>query len=198
MMSEQWFVVQVHTNREKWVGTYLENNGFNNIVLLQKEMRQWTDRLKCIDKPVFPGYVFCQFAMERRSHILAVPWVRRIVGVGRTAVPVAEEEITALQVLHRTTLPLQRWPYLRDGDVVRINGGSLDGLMGRFVRMKKSCRMVVSVMLLQRSVAVEVDEFRVTPMTPQIRAIQNDADLSCIASGIGSEMVAKSGERVHI
>jgi transcription antitermination factor NusG len=163
-MTTEWFALQVHTGRERWVASYLASWNFNQLILLQKDVRQWSDRRKLIETPVFPGYVFCQFELEKRSSVLSAPGVLRVVGHGKTPVPIADEEIVALQKLVKTTYPVQRWPYLREGDLMRIDGGSLDGLTGRFVRIKNDCRIVVSVTLLQRSVAVEVDQSRVTPI----------------------------------
>jgi len=180
-MVKEWFALQVHTGREKWVASYLESWNFNQLILLQKELRQWSDRRKFIDTPVFPGYVFCEFDLEKRSSVLSAPGVLRVVGHGKTPVPIADEEIKALQKLVKAACPVQRWPYLREGDLIRIEGGSLNGLTGCFVRVKNDCRIVVSVTLLQRSVAVEVDQYRVTPI-----AKSNSSALGRNAAGGGA------------
>jgi transcription antitermination factor NusG len=163
-MEHHWFALQVHTGREKWVASHLANSNLNQILLLQKERRDWSDRQKIIEAPIFPGYVFCQFESSTRTRVLSTPGVLRVVGAGKTPIPIAFEEIEALRILARSERPLERWPYLREGNRIRIEGGSLDGLTGHFVAAKKGGRIVVTVSLLQRSVAVEVDQVRLKAM----------------------------------
>ena len=163
-MNSRWFALQVHTGREKWIGAYLASGEFEQLVLLQKDIREWSDRRKNIDVPIFPGYVFCHFDLQVRSRVLLTPGVQRIVGNGWTPIAIEDEEIAALQLLQKASCPIERWPYLREGDLMRIDGGALDGLVGRFVRAKSGCRIVVSVTLLQRSVSVEIDPSRLTPV----------------------------------
>ena len=101
--------------------------------------------------------------------------------IARTALgALADEEIAALQVLQKASYPIERWPYLREGDFMRIEGGALDGLVGRFIRAKSGCRMVVSVTLLQRSVSVEINPSRLTR----------------VQSGTGMQYTAHNRERV--
>lgn len=161
---KKWFALQVYCGRERWIGSYLASSGFDQLVLLQKDLRQWSDRRKIIETPVFPGYVFCLFNMEQRGAVLSVPGVHRVVGLGRTPEPVAEEEIAALKRLDQAGCPLERWPYLREGDLVRIEDGPLCGLTGHFVEARKSNRIVVSITLVQRSVAVEIGHSHVRPI----------------------------------
>lgn len=192
-MKKQWFALQVHTGREKWIGSYLAGREVEQLVLLQKENRQWSDRRKNIERPIFPGYVFSRFAMDARAPILSTPGVLRIVGFGRIPVPVSDEEIASLQILDRADCPLQRWPFLQQGDLVRIEGGALDGLVGGFVEEKKGCRIVISVTLLQRSVATEVDSYCVTPIAKPAGRGQTGARSGAWlpGSGLGSRDVSR-------
>jgi transcription antitermination factor NusG len=161
-MIKRWFALQVHAGREKWIASYLEDLGFEHLLLVRREMRRWSDRFKTIEKPIFTGYVFCRFHFEDRVKLLSGPGVLRIVGYGRTPMPVDDHEMAAVQTLSTTELPLRECPYLNEGDFVRLEGGSLDGLVGRFVEARAGARVVVSVTILQRSVAVEIDRSRLT------------------------------------
>lgn len=162
-MIRRWYALQVHAGREKWIVSYLEHRGLEHLLLCRSEVRRWSDRLTTIRKPIFSGYVFCHLGEGEHVRALSVPGVLRIVGYGRLPVPVADEEIAALQILSRGELPLEEWPYLQEGDQVRLEGGALDGLLGRFVQARGGGRVVVSVTILQRSVAVEIDRSRLTP-----------------------------------
>src|SRR5438552_2390758 len=105
-MKKQWFALQVHTGREKWIASYLTSLQFEHVLLLQKESRQWSDRRKSIEYPVFPGYLFCHFAIDARGPILSTPGVLRVVGYGKIPVPVPDEEIASLQMLKAADHPL--------------------------------------------------------------------------------------------
>jgi transcription antitermination factor NusG len=106
--------------------------------------------------PVFAGYVFCQFDPLRRLPIITTPGVLHIVGLGKTPLPVENSEIQALQHITRAGLALQACDYLKVGNRVRIEEGPLKGVEGILIDKRNSRRLVVSVTLLKRSVAVEV------------------------------------------
>jgi transcription antitermination factor NusG len=94
---------------------------------------------------------------HNRLPVLMTPGVIQIVGVGKTPIPVEEEEIAAIQRVGKSGLPTMPWPYLEVGHVVRIEEGPLRGLAGIVVKIKSGLKLVLSVSLLQRSVAVEID-----------------------------------------
>jgi transcription antitermination factor NusG len=169
-MTNHWYAVQVHAGREKWVASYLSDRGLDHLLLLRREKRRWTDRFKTIEIPLFAGYVFCRFGALERSTVLSAPGALRVVGCGRTPLPIEDEEIAALQILNKSEYTLVEWPYLTEGDSVRLEGGALDGLLGIVVRAPGGYRVVVSVTIMQRSVAVEVERSRLTPVTAKMSA----------------------------
>src|SRR4029077_1889462 len=91
----------------------------------------------------------------------------QIVGTGKTPIPIEEQEIAALQRVGRSELSTMPWPYLQVGQMARIEGGPLQGMSGIVVRIKSGLKLVLSVQLLQRSIAVEIDRtwIRATPTT---------------------------------
>ena len=107
--------------------------------------------------PLFPGYLFCRMNPHNRLPVLQTPGVIQIVGVGKSPIPVEEEEIAAIQRAEKSGLSVMPWPYLKVGHVARIEDGPLSGLTGIVVKIKSGLKLVLSVTLLQRSVAVEVD-----------------------------------------
>jgi transcription antitermination factor NusG len=94
---------------------------------------------------------------HNRLPVLMTPGVLQIVGVGKTPIPVEEEEIASIQRVGKSGLPTMPWPYLEVGNVVRIEEGPLRGLTGIVQKIKSGLKLVLSVSLLQRSVAVEID-----------------------------------------
>ena len=146
------------------IAAHLEGQGFECFLPLYKSIRRWSDRLKELEQPLFPGYLFCRFDFQNRRPILVTPGVHQIVGVGRTAIPVEESELEGIRTALASELPNHPWPYLQIGERVRVNYGSLNNLEGILINFKGSHRIVLSVTLLQRSVAMEIDLAWVTPV----------------------------------
>jgi transcription antitermination factor NusG len=124
--------------------------------------------------PLFPGYVFCRFDGQKRLPILITPGVIALVGRGRIPVPVEPFEINAIQTMVSSGFPLAPWPYLEVGQKVRIEDHALRGLEGILIGFKGSHRIVVSVSLLRRSVALEIDRNLVS----LVRADRDDVENS--------------------
>jgi len=119
-----------------------------------------------IDVPLFPGYLFCRMNPHNRLRVLMTPGVIQIVGVGKTPIPVEEEEVEAIQRVQRSGLSAMPWPYMQVGNVAQIQEGPLRGLTGIVVKIKSGVKLVLSVSLLQRSVAVEVERSWVGEVRP--------------------------------
>jgi transcription antitermination factor NusG len=164
-----WFALQVWSKRENLIASHLQGQGYDCFLPLSKSMRRWSDRMKEVEQPLFPGYLFCRFDLNNRGPLLMTPGVRQIVGVGRTPIPVEDSELEAIRQVLSSGLPSQPWQYLHVGQRVRVNHGSLSNLEGILVSVKASNRIVLSVTLLQRSVAMEIDIAWVTPV-PEAKA----------------------------
>ncbi|MGH9717551.1 MAG: transcription termination/antitermination protein NusG [Candidatus Acidiferrales bacterium] len=152
-----WFALQVRTRHEVGVASFLNGKGYEPFVPLYQSRRCWSDRIKMVEAPLFPGYLFCRFDINNRLPILTTPGVIQVVGFNRTPIPIEDTEIDAIQSLVASGFPSQPWPFLQAGDRVQIDSGPLRGLEGLLVELRGSHRLVVSVSLLQRSVAVEID-----------------------------------------
>lgn len=163
--SNPWYGLQVRPRFEKQVHAVLSAKGFNSFLPLRVRNSRWSDRNKRTEIPLFPGYVFCQLDVENRLPILVTPGVQFIVGVGKQPSPIAEHEIAALQVVVQSQLDTQPCGYIAAGEKVRVEDGPLKGLEGLVTRCTNGRRVVVSISLLQRSVAVEIDTFRVSTIS---------------------------------
>jgi len=152
-----WFAILARTGREKTTTLLLENSGYQCFLPVSKSRRLWSDRVKELEVPLFPGYLFCRMNPHNRLPVLQTPGVIQIVGVGKTPIPVEEDEIAAIHCAEKSGLSIMPWPYLKVGHVARIEYGPLSGLTGIVVKIKSGWKLVLSVTLLQRSLAVEVD-----------------------------------------
>jgi transcription antitermination factor NusG len=159
----KWYVLRVKPRHEQTSAAYLEARGLEHMAPTYRALRRWSDRSKQLDLPLFPGYLFCRFVPSQKLSILTVPGVYAIVSFGKLEIPVDDHEIANIQALMRSGLDFGPWPYLRAGDPVRIESGCLAGVFGTVIRLKDTCRVIVSVELLQRSVAVEINRDHVQP-----------------------------------
>jgi transcription antitermination factor NusG len=158
-----WFALQVRTRHEMAVAEHIRGVGFEEFLPLNKCRKHWSDRVKEVESPLFPGYLFCRCDPQNRLPILKIPGVIKIVGNNRQPIPVDEAEISAIQTLVTSGIPNQPWPFLEVGERVRIEAGPLRGLEGVLVELRGSRQLILSVTLLQRSIAVEMDAAAVRP-----------------------------------
>lgn len=153
----QWYAVHVRTRKEAFIASQLNSQGVECFLPTYKSLRKWSDRMKEVELPLFPSYLFSRFDFQNRRPVVMTPGTLQIVGNGRTATPVPASEISALQTAVASALPHQPWPYIEVGEKVRVTYGTLAGLEGILVNFKGKHRVVLSVTLLQRSVALEVN-----------------------------------------
>ena len=154
----------MRSNHEKTTSAHLKTKGYEQFLPLYRSRRQWSDRIKVVELPLFTGYVFCRFDARYRLPILKTPGVVSIVSFGKRLAPVEDSEIEALQAVVSSGREVRPWPYLHVGQRVRLVGGALHGVEGILIEFKKGLRVVLSVSLLQRSVAVEIDQESVEPI----------------------------------
>src|SRR6266852_6182926 len=159
--ARQWFAVQVRTRWETTTAAVLRGKCYETFLPTYQLRRRWARHFKEVEAPLFPGYVFCSFDVQMRLPILITPGVISVVSRGKIPVPVDASELDAIQIAMRSGLAAQPWPYLEIGERVRIEDRGLQGLEGILVSFKGSHRVVLSVSLLCRSVALEIDRSRV-------------------------------------
>jgi transcription antitermination factor NusG len=155
-VGECWFALRVKPRHERSSAAALQFKGYEGFVPLYRSRRRWSDRVKELELPLFTGYVFCRFDPRFRVPIISTPGVLRIVGNGRQPAPVADGEIEALKAVVRSGLPAEPWPFIEVGCPVSIEDGPLRGVQGTLLEIKKQERLILSVSLLRRSIAVEV------------------------------------------
>lgn len=152
------------------------NKGFEAFLPLYRCRRRWSDRVKVMELPLFPGYVFCRLNVQYRFPLLTIPGALHFVGVGKTPAPIDDVEIRAIQTLVQSDMQTEPWPFLEAGERVRLEYGPLAGLEGFFVEARNQRRIVVSVSLLRRSIAVEIEQEWVTPLDAAWREITQFGD----------------------
>ena len=162
VLSEQtprWFAVHTRHQHEKLVATALLSKGLEVFLPTYDAVHRWSDRNKRVTLPLFPGYLFFGNEAGRWGSILSTPGVNSIIKIGNVPAEIPAAEIVAIRRMVESTLRVEPHPFLNEGDLVRIKAGPLAGLEGIVSRKKDALRLVLSVKILGRSAAVEIDGF---------------------------------------
>jgi len=162
-LREGWYALHVKSHAERSVARALAERGYEHFLPLSACRRRWSDRMKVVELPLFPNYLFSRITASSAGRVIDTPGVIRIVGAANVPLPIEDEEIAALKQIVASNLSAEPWPFLHVGQPVTITAGPLSGLSGVLVRVASRDRLVVSVSLLQRSVAVAIDEAWVAP-----------------------------------
>jgi transcription antitermination factor NusG len=159
-----WYAVYTCANHEKRIAAQFEERSIENFLPLFETVRRWKDRRMQVALPLFPGYIFVRHSLRNRLEILQVPGVVRLVGFNNVAAPLPIEDIETLRNGLKLSSHAEPHPYLTVGRRVRIVHGPFEGLVGILVRRKARLRVVVSIQLIMRSVAMDVDVADVAPI----------------------------------
>jgi transcription termination/antitermination protein NusG len=155
-----WYALKVRTGSEPVAAAGLANRGYEAFLPVYTERRRYSDRLKTVERPAFPGYLFCRFDPHAKASVLSCPAVAYAVGFSGKVAPVPDDEIAGIRkALGAGGLPA---PYLQAGRRVRIERGALAGVEGVLTRVGREDRITICIHLLQRAVAVQVSGSDVT------------------------------------
>jgi transcription antitermination factor NusG len=155
--GQHWYAAYTCANHEKQVATQLDVRAVEHFLPLYSSVRRWKDRRVTLDLPLFPGYVFVRLHLQERLRVLEIPSVVRIVGFSGQPTSLPDEEIDIVRSALSRGLPAEPHPFVTVGRRVRIIRGPFAGLEGILKQKKSRLRAVVSLELIQRSIAVEVD-----------------------------------------
>lgn len=165
--ADRWYALQLRSRWESSTAALLSSKGYQTFLPLYKTVRRGSAGSKQAPPPLFPGYVFCRFNVCDRLPVLITPGVISVVSRGRIPVPVEESEIDSIQKMVSAGMRVEPWPYLEVGQLVRIEDGALCGIEGVLTSFRGTTRIVVSISLLRRSVALEIDRSIVRPIQPR-------------------------------
>jgi transcription antitermination factor NusG len=157
-IEPHWYAVSTCSRHEMKVAEQLARRSVEYFLPLYRSVRRWKDRRVQLLLPLLPGYVFVRLALRDRLQVLQVPGVAKLIGFNGAPTPLPQEEIEALRKGLASDVRAVPHPYLTLGRHIRVNAGPLAGLHGILVKRKNMARIVVSVELIQRAMAVEVDE----------------------------------------
>ena len=164
-VPEFWFAVQTRPRHEKKVNSELREKGIHSFLPLHREERRWSDRRQWVELPMFSQYLFVRVpgTGNARTRVLQTAGVVQFVGATVRGTPIPDEQIEGLLAIASHRIPTAPHEFLRVGQRVRIRGGVLEGIEGILSAIRNEKSLVVSVDLIQKSVAIRVDGFEVEP-----------------------------------
>jgi transcription antitermination factor NusG len=154
----RWFAVWTRSRQEKLAASMFESLGVDHFLPLRSELRQWSDRKQPVSFPLFSGYLFVRIDLiqESRLKVLRTPGVAGLVGNHTGPVPIPDQQIEDIRTVLATRAECTVLPHFREGNLVRVVRGPLSGIEGRLLRSNSTSRLVISIELIQKSLAVTV------------------------------------------
>jgi transcription antitermination factor NusG len=187
-----WFALQTLPRNEKQVERLLTYKGYECCLPMYRQKRWWSDRVVEVELPLFPMYVFCRFVSSSIGKAISTPGVTRIVGFGGQPAEVSVGEIEALQLLCQSGLLREPWTYIPNGTLVQVETGPLTGARGIFYSGEDRRRLVISVTLLQRSVAVQLDESTVISLAEDPKEIRSGKAILVDKSDLALRLIKRA------
>lgn len=178
----EWFAIQVKCRYEERIASVLLDKGFETLAATTKTSFKTRKTGYGESRALFPGYIFARFEARKRMPILVTPGVQAILGCGKVPIPVDEDEIAAIRQVLASDRPVEPCPFIEVGDLVAISEGPLKGMEGILLRQRSSCRVVLSVTLIQRSIRVEVPEAALTLLNRAPLAVVDRSHLGLATS----------------
>jgi transcription antitermination factor NusG len=154
----RWYAAYTSANHEKRVAEQMVVREVEHFLPLYTSVRQWKNGRVTLQRPLFPGYVFVRLALRERLRVQQIPGVAHLVGFDGTPAALPDGEIEALRTSLGSGMRAETHPYLKVGRRVRVTNGPMAGLQGVLRRRKNKARLVVSIELIHRAMAVEIDE----------------------------------------
>ena len=162
----RWYALHTRARHEKMVEHRLREQGMETFLPMVKETHRWSDRKKTVEIPLFSCYVFVRCApdAEDRTRIYRVDSILGFVGVRGAGTPIPNDQIEGVRSVLSQTAPWRSHPFLKAGQRVRVCGGALDGIEGVFLSENGDNSLIISVEVIQRSLAVRIDGYDVKPI----------------------------------
>jgi transcription antitermination factor NusG len=154
--SGEWYALYTRHQHEKVVSQILLGKGFDVFLPLYPVARASGGHAKKVLLPLFPCYVFLHGGLDRRLDVVTTPGVHAFVETANRPAVIPQAEIDGVRQTVESSLRVEPYPFLKSGDRVRVRSGSLQGIEGILIRKKNLFWLVLSVEMLGKSIAVEI------------------------------------------
>jgi transcription antitermination factor NusG len=162
----RWYALHTRARHERVVEHRLREQGMETFLPTVRETHRWSDRKKIVEVPLFSCYVFvrCVLNSDDRTRVYRVESVHGFVGTRGAGIPIPDEQIESVRTVLSQPAPCRSHPFLKVGQRVRVCGGAMDGVEGVFLSENGDRSLVISVEVIQRSLAVRIDGYDVKPI----------------------------------
>jgi transcription antitermination factor NusG len=150
-----WYAIYTRPRHEKRVAWELERRDLEVCLPMYETIHRWRNGRHRLQLPLFPGYAFVRTSLRQRLAVLTIPGVVRLVGFNGKPAPLPDAQVEGVRQAVSKRIHIEPYPYLSVGRKVRIKAGPLAGCAGILIRKKGLSRVVLSVDLIMRSVAVD-------------------------------------------
>lgn len=159
--GRRWYALHTHARHERVVEHRLREQGIETFLPVVQEVHRWSDRKKTVEVPLFTCYLFVRCALndKDRTAVHRVDSVLGFVGVRGTGVPIPDVQIESIRTVLTQAPDCRAHPFLKAGQRVRVRGGAMDGVEGVFLSENGDHSLVISVDVIQRSMAVRIDGY---------------------------------------
>jgi transcription antitermination factor NusG len=186
METPRWYVAYTYPRHERAVAEQLEHKAVDTFLPTFIQTSKWKDRRVSLQVPLFPGYVFTRIAAQERVKVLSLPSVIRMLSYRATLATVSDEEIDTIRLCLQQKAELRPHRYIAVGDWVRVREGTFEGVQGIVLRHQNGCKLIVSIGLIQQSVAMEIDAHLLEYVRPSLRTGQAHSARESFTSSLGS------------
>jgi len=155
-----WYAVHTRCRHEKVVAKEFSAKKINHFLPLVPRRRRWSDRYVTVHEPLFPGYVLVHMIHSNYAQRIGVLDCRGVIGLvgnGRTAYPIPDDEVASVKSIVKSRLECSPYPYLSEGSLVEVIHGPLAGVCGILIHEPRGHRLVVSISLFSQSISAEID-----------------------------------------
>lgn len=160
-LATRWYACYTRARHEKRVELLLQERGLETFLPLMSRVRQWKDRKKLVDFPLFPSYVFCRFALPAVHQVLSVPGVSTLVKAENRPIWIADEELENVRrfagALRKTKMQAEPRPYFAEGEWVEVVDGPMKGIRGIVVEQRGRRRVLVGLKAIGQGMEVDIN-----------------------------------------
>jgi transcription antitermination factor NusG len=171
-----WYAIYTRHQHEKTVAQILTSKGFEVFLPLYGAAHRWKDRTTVVSLPLFPCYVFLKGGLDRRLDIVTTPGIYSLVSTAGQPAAIPPIELDAIRQAVECTTRVEPHPFLKCGQWVRVKCGPFAGVQGILVRKKNLCRLVLSVEMLGKAAAVEIDAFMVERLNAKSHGVYGNGN----------------------
>jgi len=159
--KKYWYAIYTKPRFEKKVAQDFEKKKLEGLLPLRSVKKVWSDRVKKVEEPLFPSYIFVHANAKERYLALQSLGVVRMVSFGGEPVRIPEDQIDAVLKIVELGYNPQPHQYFRVGDAVEVVSGPLSGIRGNYFEERGKGRLAIAVDLIQQALSIEVEEGQV-------------------------------------